>query len=105
MPNQNQKTVSLVHYLRDVSDAYSLAESDMHWMSFALEKVRREVMRLNKLAENGTRLYDHDFLDLMTQLDMYSYLADERHNRQAELATNYTNKYNSAKGGEHDTTP
>ena len=105
MPKQINKTVSLVHYLADVSDAYSLAENDMHWMSTAISHIRREVRKLNELAKSGKEVTQYHFGELMQHIDMYEYLAENRHNQHAELAESYTAKYEAAKGGEHDTTP
>ena len=100
MPNQNQKTVSLVHYLRDVSDAYSLAESDIHWMSTAIPHAHKEIKKLHDLAKNGEVVTQYSFGELMRHLEMFEYLAENRHHQHAQLAEEYTQKYDAAKGGE-----
>lgn len=103
MPNQNKQTISLVHYLADVSDAYSLAESDMHWMNTAISHIRREVRKLNELAKSGKEVTQYHFCELIQHLDMYEYLAENRHDQHAKLAEEYTAKYEASKGGEMDT--
>lgn len=99
MSNQGQKTVSLVHYYSDVSDAYSLAESDMHWMSTAITHTKREIKKLHDLAKTGAVVTEYHFGELMQHLEMYEYLADNRHRLHAQQAEKYTQKYDAAKGG------
>lgn len=100
MPNQNQKTVSLVRSLGDVSDAYSLAESDMQWMSTAISHTKKEIKKLHDLAKSGAVVTQYHFGELMQHLEMYEYLAENRHHSHAQLAEEYTQKYDAAKGGE-----
>ena len=100
MPNQNQKTVSLVHYLGDVSDAYSLAESDMHWMSTAISHTKKEIKKLHDLAENGAILTQHHLSELITHLDMYEYLADTRKHYHAKQAETYELECNQSEANQ-----
>ena len=64
--------------LLNMVDAVSMAASDMQWMCTAISHIRKEVMRLNKLAESGKEVSQYHFSELVTHLDMYEYLADAR---------------------------
>lgn len=87
MPNQNN--CSKTYDAGDLSDAYSLAESDMQWMNTAITHVNREIKRLHALAENGAILTQHHLSELITHLDMYEYLADTRKHYHAKQAETY----------------
>jgi len=80
----------------DLQDAYSLGENDLHWMSTALEHTRKEVKRLQQLAKEN-HFYEGYFSDLITHLDMYSYLAEERCNQHAALAKEYKQEWEASK--------
>lgn len=101
MPNQNQKTVSIIRHYAGLSDAYSMAENDLSWMETALNHVRKEILELKEKAENGENISEYHFSELTVFLDMYSYLSEERCEVAAKLAKEYDEKFQQAvKGGE-----
>lgn len=81
----------------DMHDLASLAESDMNWMRTAISHIRREVMKLNKLAESGKEVSQYHFSEIVTQLDMYEYLAEVRHRNHAEGAEEYEAEWEATK--------
>ena len=98
MPNQiNSKNTPKAYDAGDMSDAYSLAESDMQWMSTAISHARKEVKRLNALAENGELITEHHFFELISHLDMYEYLADDCRNYHAKEAESYSAEWEANK--------
>ena len=72
------KVAAEKYTLLNLVDAVSMAASDMQWMNTAISHIRREVMKLNKLAESGKEVSQYHFSELVTHLDMYEYLADTR---------------------------
>ncbi|WP_180124544.1 hypothetical protein [Acinetobacter sp. YH12097] len=81
----------------DMHDLASLAESDMNWMCTAISHIRREVMKLNKLAESGKEVSQYHFSEMVTHLEMYEYLAEERHRNHAKEAKAYEAEWEAAK--------
>jgi len=81
----------------DMHDLASLAESDMNWMRTAISHIRREVMKLNKLAESGKEVSQYHFSEMVTQLDMYEYLAEDRHRNHAKGAEAYEAEWEATK--------
>lgn len=69
----------------DMHDAVSLAALDMEWMSTAISVIRKEITRLHESAEKG-ELSQYSFGELRTQVDMFSFLADSRHEYHANEA-------------------
>ena len=101
MPNQNNSTNTPKKYdAGDMHDLASLAESDMNWMYTAISHIRKEVMKLNKLAESGKEVSQHHFYELVTHLDMYEYLAEDRHRNHAKGAEQYEQELENTKGGD-----
>lgn len=72
------KVAAEKYNLLNLLDAVSLAASDMRWMNTAISHIRKEVVRLNKLAESGKEVSQYHFSELVTHLEMYEYLADVR---------------------------
>ena len=81
----------------DMHDLASLAESDMNWMCTAISYIRKEVMKLNKLVESGKEVSQYHFSEIVTQLDMYEYLAEDRHRSHAKEAKAYKAEWEAAK--------
>lgn len=101
MPNQiNSTNTSKKYDAGDMYDLASLAESDMNWMCTAISHIRTEVMKLNKLAESGKEVSQYHFSELVTHLDMYEYLAENRHHNHAEGAKAYEQELENTKGGD-----
>lgn len=101
MPNQiNSISKKAPQYdAGDMHDMASLAESDMQWMSTAITQVRKEIKRIHALAQNGEAISQYHFSELITHLDMYEYLADNRlefHTKEAEA---YKVEWEQLKGG------
>ena len=98
MPNQINSTNTPKKYdASDMHDLASLAESDMNWMCTAISHIRKEVMKLNKLAESGKEVSQYHFSELVTHLDMYEYLADDRRHYHAKEAEVYNAKWEAEK--------
>ncbi|WMG19286.1 hypothetical protein [Acinetobacter johnsonii] len=103
MPNQiNSKNTPKKYDVSDMHDLASLAESDMNWMCTAISHIRKEVMKLNKLAESGKEVSQYHFSELVTHLDMYEYLADTRLSYHASEAGRYSEELEKMKGGSHN---
>lgn len=102
MNNQNAKNTPKTYDASDMHDLASLAESDMNWMSVAISHIRKEVMKLNKLAESGKEVSQYHFSELVTHLDMYAYLAEDRHRNHAKGAEAYETEWEKMKGGSHN---
>ena len=99
MPNQNNSTNTPKKYdAGDMHDIQSLAEYDMKWMQTAIDRIRRDFIDLSKnLQKQGVHQIYFD--DLRTVLDMYSYLAEERHAYHEKTAKQYEQEW-KGQGGE-----
>ena len=98
MPNQiNSNNTPKTYDAGDVTDAHSLAESDMQWMSTALTHVNKKIKRIHDLAKNGEILSQHHFSELITHLDMYEYLADARLHYHAKEAKAHEDEWEANK--------
>lgn len=95
MSNQNTPTK---YDAGDMHDTQSLAAYDMNWMQIALNRVRRDFIKLSAdLQQKG--VHSCHFDELKTALEMYSYLAEERHNYHAEMSEQYEKEWQNTKGG------
>ena len=99
MPNQINSTNAPKKYdAGDMYDIQSLAENDMNWMQTAIDRIRRDFIDLSKkLQKQG--VHSCYFDELKTTLEMYSYLAEERHACHAEMAKQYEEEW-KGQGGE-----
>lgn len=99
MPNQiNSTNASKKYDAGDMYDTQSLAEHDMNWMHTAIDRVRRDFIDLSKkLQKQG--VHSCYFDELKTTLEMYSYLAEERHRHHEEMAEQYQQEW-KGQGGE-----
>ena len=99
MPNQINSTNTPKKYdAGDMYDIQSLAEYDMNWMHTAIDRVRRDFLDLSKkLQQQG--VHSCYFDELKTTLEMYSYLAEERHNYHVEMSEQYEQEWENTKGG------
>lgn len=99
MPNQiNSKNPPKTYDAGDMYDIQSLAEYDMNWMHTAIDRVRRDFLNLSKnLQQQG--IHSCYFDELKTVLDMYSYLAEDRHRNHAKGAEAYKAEWEKMKGG------
>ena len=83
----------------DMHDTQSLAAYDMNWMQIALNRVRRDFIKLSTdLQQQG--VHSCHFDELQTFLEMYSYLAEERHSFHVEMSEQYEKEWQNTKGGE-----
>ena len=99
MPNQINSTNAPKKYdAGDMHDIQSLAEYDMKWMHTAIDRIRRDFIDLSKNLQKQS-VHQIYFDDLRTVLDMYSYLAEERHAYHAEMAKQYEKEW-KGQGGE-----
>ncbi len=98
MSNQNN-SIPKNYDAVDLADAYSIAENDMAWMNTAIGHIRGEIRKLNKLAEDGERLYDFHFSELIHHIDMYEYLAEARQDYHTKESERYSKEWEQLKGG------
>ena len=100
MPNQINSTNTPKKYdAGDMHDLASLAAYDMNWMQTAINRVRCDFIKLRKnLQQQGVHSVYFD--ELQTVLEMYSYLAEERHNCHTEMSEQYGQEWENTKGGE-----
>ena len=83
----------------DMYDIQSLAAYDMNWVQIALNRVRRDFIKLSMdLQQKGVHSVYFD--ELQTFLEMYSYLAEERHNYHAEMSEQYEQEWKGQGGAE-----
>ena len=99
MPNQINSTNAPKKYdAGDMHDIRSLAAYDMNWMQSALNRVRRDFIKLSAdLQQQG--IHSCHFDELKTALEMYSYLAEERHSYHVEMSEQYKKEWQNTKGG------
>ena len=98
MPNQiNSKNTPKTYDASDLNDAYSLAECDMQWMSTAIGHIKEEIKRIHDLAKDGKVIPQYHFSELITHLDMYEYLADDRRHYHAKEAEVYNAEWEAEK--------
>lgn len=101
MPNQNNSENT--HKTYDASDmnwAHEVAESDMRWMIAAIDHLKKEIRGLHTLAEGGASINKPHFSSLFTHLEMYEYIADDRHAYHEAQAKAYKAEWMKVKGGE-----
>lgn len=89
MPKINSKNTPKTYDASDLNDAYSLAECDLKWMSTAIGHVKEEIKRIHALAKDGEVISQYHLSGLITHLDMYEYLADDRRHHHAKEAKAY----------------
>ena len=99
MSNQINSTNTPTKYdAGDMHDLASLAEYDMNWMQIAINRIRRDFLDLSKkLQQQG--VHSVYFYELVTHLDMYEYLAEDRHRNHAKGAEQYKQEWENTKGG------
>jgi hypothetical protein len=100
MSNQINSTNAPKKYdAGDMHDLASLAEYDMNWMQIAINRIRCDFLDLSKkLQQQGVHSVYFD--ELQTFLEMYSYLAEERHSRHAEMSEQYQQEWKGQGGAE-----
>ena len=98
MPNQNN-SIPKNYDAGDMHDMATMAKCDMAWMYTVIKHIRQEIIKLNKLAEDGEQIYDFHFADLIHHADMYEYLADNRLAYHAEETERYSKECEQLKGG------
>ncbi|MDN8375820.1 hypothetical protein ACT4YO_14020 [Acinetobacter baumannii] len=99
MPNQIN-SISKFEAIAEMHDLATLAECDMQWMNTAISHIRKELKRLNKLAEDGKEITQYHFTDLIHHMDMYEYLAEVRLSYHEIEAKRYSDELEKMKGGE-----
>ena len=99
MSNQINSTNTPKKYdAGDMHDIQSLAAYDMNWVQIALNRVRRDFIKLSMdLQQKGVHSVYFD--ELQTFLEMYSYLAEERHSFHVEMSEQYEKEWQNTKGG------
>ena len=76
MPTQiNSKNTLKTYDAREMADAYSLAESDMRWMSVAITDIKKRLKDIKKEAGHQNIIGFHALENIV---DMYQYIAENR---------------------------
>ena len=101
MPTQIN-SISKFEAIAEMHDLATLAECDMQWMNTAISHIRKELKRLNKLAEDGKENTQYHFTDLIHHMDMYEYLAEARLSYHEIEAKRYSDELEKMKGGSHN---
>lgn len=99
LTENNLKNTLKTYDAGEMADAYSLAESDMQWMSVAITDIRK------RLKEIKSKLGDNNVLglhDLEHVVDMYQYIAENRLHHYSEEAEAYVAEWEKMKGGSHN---
>lgn len=99
MSNQINSTNTPTKYdAGDMHDLASLAEYDMNWMQIAINRICCDFIKLRKdLQQQGVHSVYFD--ELQTFLEMYSYLAEQRHSCHVEMSEQYKQEWENTKGG------
>lgn len=100
MSNQiNSKNTLKTYDAGEMADAYSLAESDMRWMSVAITDIKKHLKEIkSKLGNNSVLgLYDLEHI-----VDMYQYIAENRLHHYSGEAKAYEVEWEEIKGGSHN---
>ena len=98
MPNQNSKNQKN-YDAGDMYDIQSMAKSDMNWLNVALSDIRLDFIKLSEelKAKGIPSIY---LTTLQTKIDMYSYIAEERHDHHADMAKIYEAEWKEQGGDE-----
>ena len=98
MPNQiNSENTPKTYNAGDMLDAYSLAESDLKWMTHALGDLLKKFTELEVRLGKEQHVPDFYFNELKTFIHMYEYLADNRLNHHEKEAAAYLEEYEANK--------
>jgi len=98
MSNQiNSNNTPKTYDASDLHDVYSLAECDMQWMSTAIGHVKEEITKIHALAKDGETISQYHFSELITHLDMYEYLVDDRRDYHAKQAKEHAQEWEANK--------
>lgn len=98
MPNQiNSNNTPETYNAGDLTDAYSLAECDLQWMSTAITDARIRVKKLKAELTELNASAEYYFYGLEQVLEMYEYLADDRRHYHAKEAEAYKVKWEANK--------
>ena len=96
MPNQIN-SIPKKYNAGDMLDAYSLAESDLKWMTHALGDLLKKFTELEVRLGKEQHVPDFYFNELKTFIHMYEYLADSRLNHHEKEAAAYLEEYEANK--------
>ncbi|EHU1907198.1 hypothetical protein ABTP92_11835 [Acinetobacter baumannii] len=100
MPNQiNSKNTPKTYDAGEMADVYSLAESDMQWMSVAIKDIRKRLKEIKTKLGNNNVL---GFYDLEHVVDMYQYIAENRLHHYSDETEAYQAEWEKMKGGSHN---
>lgn len=76
----------------DMGDAHSLAKDDLWCMVVALQHLTKEMKNLAEAAKENSAKGMH-FDSVLDHLNMYEYLAQERHDSHEKCAENYFSEW------------
>ncbi|WBX39024.1 hypothetical protein [Acinetobacter schindleri] len=100
MSNQiNSKNTPRNYDAGEMADVYSLAESDMQWMSVAIKDIRKRLKEIKTELGNNNVL---GFYDLEHVVDMYQYIAENRLHHYSDETEAYQAEWEKMKGGSHN---
>ncbi|UOH16933.1 hypothetical protein [Acinetobacter sp. NyZ410] len=98
----SQKLPAKTYDAGDLLDIYSLAECDMAWMNTSIEFLRRGINDLQSRVNSGELLSEHHFMSLIKHAEMYDYLSEERHRHYEQMAEQFKNEWEIAKGSKSE---
>lgn len=96
MPNQNPPKV---YGVADMHDLASLAHADLTWLYTAIARTHKDVKAIYEKAKNGEQISQYHFLELLTLLEMFEYLADHRREAAEQQAEELEKEWNQIKEG------
>jgi hypothetical protein len=99
LTKNNPQSMPKTYDAGEMADAYSLAESDMQWMSVAIKDIRKRLKEIKSELGNNNVL---GFYDLEHVVDMYQYIAENRLHHYSDEAEAYQAEWEKMKGGSHN---
>lgn len=94
LTKNNSQSMPKTYDAGEIADAYSLAESDMQWMSVAIKDIRKRLKEIKSELGNNNVL---GFYDLEHVVDMYQYIAENRLHHYSDEAEAYQAEWEADK--------
>lgn len=94
LTKNNSQSMPKTYDAGEIAGAYSLAESDMQWMSVAIKDIRKRLKEIKSELGNNNVL---GFYDLEHVVDMYQYIAENRLHHYSDEAEAYQAEWEADK--------
>lgn len=88
-----------VYGVADMHDLASLAHADLTWLSTAISRTHKDVKEIYEKAKNGEQISQYHFLEVLTLLEMFKYLADHRCDAAEQQAEELEKEFQEYKKG------